>query len=296
MTCQHCQTWNLDEDHRCRRCGRRLKSTPGRISPQTYPIAATATAHAYDFSAQAEPVIEDASAAAVALEPGQQSLFSTPVNEPRVIAFDTLASPAAREAIRARAAEISRPAPVKTAKVEVSPRQSKANRRTRTNADQQRLDFFGQPEILNQPQSNIICDAPVGAVVLRIQAAMIDGACMVAGVLAAWAVLRLAGVSFALDKHSLLFIGPVLASIPLVYKLIWCYAGQDSIGTTLSGLRIVDFDGNLPSRERRFHRAVGSVISLAAAGVGLIWAFVDEDGLTWHDHMSGTFPTFSSEA
>jgi hypothetical protein len=26
-------------------------------------------------------------------------------------------------------------------------------------------------------------------------------------------------------------------------------------------------------------------------GLGMFWALMDEEGLTWHDHMSRTFPT-----
>src|SRR5438270_7737194 len=110
MTCQHCQTWILDEDHRCRRCGRRVRSTPTRISPSTYPIAATATARAYDFHSLEEAV--DARALSPeAQEPilprtDQQALFSQPVNEPRVIPFDQLTTPAERESIRARVADL----------------------------------------------------------------------------------------------------------------------------------------------------------------------------------------------
>jgi uncharacterized RDD family membrane protein YckC len=60
------------------------------------------------------------------------------------------------------------------------------------------------------------------------------------------------------------------------------------------GLRLVDFYGNPPSRALRYQRALASFISFLAAGIGLIWALVDEDALTWHDHMSSTFPTMSS--
>ena len=38
-----------------------------------------------------------------------------------------------------------------------------------------------------------------------------------------------------------------------------------------------------------------TAIALLAAGIGMLWALVDEDGLTWHDHISGTFPTIVSE-
>ena len=28
-----------------------------------------------------------------------------------------------------------------------------------------------------------------------------------------------------------------------------------------------------------------------SAGLGLLWSLADEESLTWHDHMSKTFPT-----
>jgi uncharacterized RDD family membrane protein YckC len=62
-----------------------------------------------------------------------------------------------------------------------------------------------------------------------------------------------------------------------------------------AGLRLVDFDGNPPSPGRRYQRLVGSILSVLAGGMGLIWALVDEERLTWHDHISSTFPTIVSE-
>src|SRR5436305_1972969 len=99
MTCQHCQTWVLDGDDRCSRCGRRVKSTSARISPQTYPIAATATAAAYEY--EAEPIETVPEMATVDSSPSnvQQALFSVPSNDPRIIPFDSLKTEAARASI-----------------------------------------------------------------------------------------------------------------------------------------------------------------------------------------------------
>ena len=58
-----------------------------------------------------------------------------------------------------------------------------------------------------------------------------------------------------------------------------------------AGLRLVNFDCAPPNRGERVHRMVTSCISAAAAGLGLAWALVDEERLTWHDHMSKTFPS-----
>jgi uncharacterized RDD family membrane protein YckC len=237
---------------------------------------------------QAEP---EARATETTAEPGQQALFPNAAAEPRVIPFETLTSPAERESIRARAADLSRPAPLKTAKVEVR----HARPRKASSSDQRRLEFLGQEQVLGQPKTDIICDAPVAPPSLRTQAALVDGLLMAAGSVFGLVAYAWAGGSFVLDKHVVPFLAIALLTVPVFYKALWTIAGCDSIGMTSAGLRLVNFDGNPPSHDRRYHRMFGSFISLLAGGIGMIWALVDEDGLTWHDHISSTFPTIASE-
>jgi hypothetical protein len=54
---------------------------------------------------------------------------------------------------------------------------------------------------------------------------------------------------------------------------------------------LVNFDGQKPTQRQRFQRLASGFLSLFAAGLGLLWALVDEETLTWHDHISRTFPT-----
>jgi uncharacterized RDD family membrane protein YckC len=291
MTCQHCQTWILDDDHRCRRCGRRVRSLPSRISPANFPIAATATASAYDFATYPEPEPIQARTAEPTIKPGQQQLFTAPVNDPRVIAFDSLTTNAERESIRARAADLARPAPLKTARVEIRrPRLHKGK-----SLDQRSLDFQQQQEVLSPPLSDIICDAPVAPVRLRAEAAFIDGLLILAAYALAAALFLYKVGEVPLGNHPLTFLFLAAITVPLFYKLLWTLAGRDSFGMQCSGIRLVDFDGNPPSQERRYLRLFGSVLSFLAAGVGLIWMLVDQDRLSWHDHISSTFPTLDSE-
>jgi uncharacterized RDD family membrane protein YckC len=289
MTCQHCQTWVLDEDHRCRRCGRRVKTTATRISPKTYPIAATATAPAYDYETQPVESTPEAAGLAISHEV-QRPLFSASSYDSRVIPFDSLNTEAARESIRARAAEFVRPAPLKAERIQVR----HAGGRKRRSADQRRLDLFGQNELL-RPQSSIICDAPVAPTSLRIEAGIIDGLLMAMGASFGLVIFRYFNGQIPVEKRSLFFLVFALITVPLFYKLLWTFAGIDTIGMRKAGLRLVDFDGNPPSHDRRYQRLFGSVISVLAGGLGLIWVFLDQDCLTWHDHISSTFPTISSE-
>ncbi len=225
----------------------------------------------------------------MAVPDGQQSLFATPLSERRVIPFGSLTTPTERESIRLRAAELPRPAPVKTAKVEVRRARSRAAR----SADQPRLDFQGREEVLSHPQSNIICDAPVAPIGLRTRAAVVDAAVMAAASAFGVALFLFGGGQFSFDKHVLPFFVLALVTIPLSYKLLWTFVARDTPGMHWAGLRLVDFDGNPPSQSRRYQRLFGSILSLLAGCIGLIWAFVDEDALTWHDHISATFPTIA---
>jgi uncharacterized RDD family membrane protein YckC len=291
MTCQHCQTWVLDEDHRCRRCGRRVKSTPTRISPQTYPIAATATAPAYDYEMELVENTPNTPVPESSPDSSQQPLFSSASCDPRVIPFDSLNTPAARESIRARAAGIARPVPLKAERIQVR----HASARKKRSPEQRRLNLFGHEEVLTQPQSNIICDAPVAPASLRTEAGLVDGLLMLTGAGLAALIFRYFGGQISAERHSLVFLALAVITIPLSYKLLWTFAGLDTVGMRCAGLRLVDFDGNPPSHERRYQRLLGSVISVLAAGLGLFWIFLDQDCLTWHDHMSSTFPTITSD-
>jgi len=38
-------------------------------------------------------------------------------------------------------------------------------------------------------------------------------------------------------------------------------------------------------------RFAATWLSFCSGGLGLLWAVADEENLTWHDHISKTFPT-----
>lgn len=67
----------------------------------------------------------------------------------------------------------------------------------------------------------------------------------------------------------------------------WRRGGQ-TLGMRPWRLRVVARDGGQPMvRSLLLRYAVGNV-SLLLAGLGFWWAWLDRDGLTWHDRASGT--------
>jgi uncharacterized RDD family membrane protein YckC len=87
--------------------------------------------------------------------------------------------------------------------------------------------------------------------------------------------VRVIGAAFALNLSCYLF-------------CFLLYAGRTA-GMSWLGLSVLNLDGQPPARSQRRNRAFGTLLSLAALGVGFIWAAADEQGLTWHDRMSRTF-------
>ena len=152
---------------------------------------------------------------------------------------------------------------------------------------------FQEPaaEVRVQPGETIDCDAPVAAPTHRLVASAVDGSLILVGVGVFLAIFFLSGGQVALDRQALSFVLGVTAVIALFYRALWCLANGDSPGMRFAGLRLVDFDGRRPDREQRGIRQVASLLSLLSAGLGLVWALVDEENLTWHDHISKTFPT-----
>jgi uncharacterized RDD family membrane protein YckC len=104
-------------------------------------------------------------------------------------------------------------------------------------------------------------------------------------------VFYLAGGPLTLNAHTAPLCAGLATVFYLMYELLWCMAETDSAGMRWAHLKLVDFDGRPPVRDQRLFRIAAGGLSLLAAGLGMLWALVDEESLTWHDHISKTFPT-----
>jgi uncharacterized RDD family membrane protein YckC len=295
MECRYCQAANADDDHRCRRCGRRL-----RISGVYAGLSASAPVlhgnAAPVLEYDSEPVLQHELAASPMRvvanrtdvhrppEPSeprrpityQPSLF--PSRElPLVVQFETIAPGLAQPSQR-------------------KPQSTTTRQRRRTViVGQQALEFEHQfaPSARSSKASEgvIYCDAPVAIPAHRAMAAAMDASVVLMALAVFGIIFRLAGGLFILNaKTAPMFLG-VAAGVVIFYRLLWCLANGDTLGQKWTRLRLVNFDGQRPTRAQRFHRTASGFLSLMAGGIGLLWGLVDEETLTWHDHISKTFPT-----
>ena len=161
----------------------------------------------------------------------------------------------------------------------------------RDQSRQQRLDLQETRSLRNSVEASVYCGAPVAIAAHRVMAAGIDAAIAVAALGVFLATFHFAGAEIVLSKETLPFYVAAAVLISLFYRVLFCIANRDTPGVSWTGLRVLDFDGRTPTRRQRWYRLLGGFVGAIAAGIGLIWAIFDEEKLTWHDHMSKTFPT-----
>ena len=158
------------------------------------------------------------------------------------------------------------------------------------------LDFLvpapqGPRTLKTQVEAVIYCDADVATPRHRAIAAALDGGMIFIGFGVFLFTFHLMGGMFRLNRQTFPFFIGVFGTLVMFYGMLWIWADRETLGMRWTGLRLIDFDGFPADRRDRVRRFLGAFLSCGAGAIGLLWALVDEEKLTWHDHMSKTFPT-----
>jgi uncharacterized RDD family membrane protein YckC len=226
--------------------------------------------------------------------PFQSTLFQTSALSPKVVPIPTLspASPwggAKRGMAHAAAASASPSAPVHG-----SVRTSRGTRRSDLQPslfDSGYDTSMGTRALGMEVDAVIYCDAPVAVPLHRFIAACTDASMVLIAMGLFLGIFLLSGGQLVFNKQVIPIFGAMAGLMWALYHTFWCMANGDTPGMRFAGLQVVNFDGRPATRQQRGLRQTAFVLSALSAGVGLFWAFVDEENLTWHDHISKTFPT-----
>ncbi len=232
----------------------------------------------------------------------QPSLFGAEM-QPRIIPFDSLPkSEGGPAVVQPAPSRPGTPAAEPLAMPGVRgiapkpPAKTNSPRSAAVDDTQATLDFL--PPVRNtartlktNAEAVIFCDAAVAAPVHRATAAVLD-LCMILSALGiVLLIFQEVAKPAALDRTALVLLGGMLGLIALWYGLLFAIAGSLTPGMRWTHLRLINFDGFPLDGRSRALRMAGAWIGVLSGGVGLFWALLDEEGLTWHDHMSKTFPT-----
>ena len=133
--------------------------------------------------------------------------------------------------------------------------------------------------------------SPVASLSERRTAAVLDVAMLLftyGGMLALFGVL---GGRIGLNKLDLIVAGATLALFYAQYFALFTVFGGSTPGMMVRRLRVVSFDGGIPTSRQMAWRSFGYLISAGTCFLGFLWAVWDEDRLSWQDRISQTYIT-----
>jgi uncharacterized RDD family membrane protein YckC len=125
----------------------------------------------------------------------------------------------------------------------------------------------------------------------RRRAAIMDAGLLVfsyGGMLALFTVL---GGRIGLNNVDLTVAGAAFALFYAQYFALFTVFGGSTPGMMLRGLRVVSFDGSIPTSRQMVWRSFGYLISAGTCFLGFLWSIWDDDQLCWQDRISDTYLT-----
>jgi uncharacterized RDD family membrane protein YckC len=139
--------------------------------------------------------------------------------------------------------------------------------------------------------AQVFCDQPVATPTHRMVASAIDGVIILFGFGLLVALIQVLGGSFGGGRVLWIGLAAALGLVSMLYGLIWAIAGRETAGMRFTDLQLITFDGFQLDPRSRALRFASTWLSFCSGGLGILWAVADEENLTWHDHISKTFPT-----
>lgn len=138
------------------------------------------------------------------------------------------------------------------------------------------------------PSSGIF---PVASLEERRRAAIVDAACLTFAYGGFLVLFGSLGGHFTFSKLSAAVCFSTFAFVYLQYFGLFTIFGGTTPGMMIRGLQVATFAGELPTLRHLLLRATGYMLSVGTLFLGFLWAMWDEDSLTWHDRLSGTYLT-----
>jgi uncharacterized RDD family membrane protein YckC len=117
-------------------------------------------------------------------------------------------------------------------------------------------------------------------------AALVDGMLVTGAALAGIAVFaRLAG-RITLGLPAALSAAGLFLVMHIVYQLLFFTLSDQTPGMRYARIGLCTFSDDNPTRSAMRRRILAQLIAICPLGLGLLWVFLDDDGLGWHDRIS----------
>ena len=127
---------------------------------------------------------------------------------------------------------------------------------------------------------------------LRLMSAAVDLIAVIAGFLVCTAAFALIlsrfspeGLHMSLQTAALSSAGTIVL-LGVLYQYVFFTFSDATPGMRYARIGLCTFSDDNPTREAMRRRIPALILSAATFGLGLLWSFLDEDRLSWHDRIS----------
>jgi uncharacterized RDD family membrane protein YckC len=123
----------------------------------------------------------------------------------------------------------------------------------------------------------------------RVMAAVVDGCCIAAALIGFATVAayvsgpRLQGMSKPMLAGAVVFTFAVSA---LLYQLLFFSLNEATPGMRYARIGLCTFAEANPTRKAMRRRVMAQMLAVGPLGLGVLWAWMDDDRLAWHDRIS----------
>jgi uncharacterized RDD family membrane protein YckC len=130
---------------------------------------------------------------------------------------------------------------------------------------------------------------------LRLMAAIVDGCVVAAALFAFAAVFAVTVGKLAAGSHANFHMAPQTAAITglvvfgmltLLYQFLFFSLAEATPGMRYARIGLCTLDDDNPTRAAMRRRIFATVLAACPLGIGFLWAWLDDDGLGWHDRIS----------
>jgi len=133
---------------------------------------------------------------------------------------------------------------------------------------------------------------PVAPLVRRGAAALLDVLCLLFSYGGFLMLFTSLGGRFSFSKLNALVYAATLALFYVQYFALFTAFGGSTPGMMFCRLRVANYEGDQPSLRQLLLRSLGYLLSAGTFFLGFLWAYWDEDQLTWQDRLSRTYLVF----
>jgi len=136
---------------------------------------------------------------------------------------------------------------------------------------------------------------PIAPLDQRQKAAMLDVALLLFSYGGMLTLFWTLGGRIGFNKLDIVVTGATLALFYAQYFALFTIFGGCTPGMMLCRLRVMSFDGGVPTSRQMAWRSFGYLVSAGTCFLGFLWALWDEEQLCWHDRISRTYLTPAEE-